>query len=160
MLYPRTLYLLRHADAVETQAGLADTDRPLTEAGRAQCEQVKAQLAEVTFDMILCSTAKRTVETVELALPERKFMKLRQLYNASAPNLLAVMAENIPSRAQKVLVVAHNPALSDLTRQFIRDKHPGIKGLQPASIAIFEMAGEWNALSPAASNFQSLFDAT
>jgi phosphohistidine phosphatase SixA len=94
-----------------------------------------------------------------LALPDRKIMKLRQLYNSSAPNILAVMAENIPSRAQKVLVIAHNPGLSDLTRQFIANTHPEVQGLHPASIAVFEVAGEWNALKAQAVNLHSIFEA-
>ena len=158
MLYPRTLYLLRHAETVEAETGLADFDRALTEAGRTQCVQVAEQLADTTFDMILCSAAKRTVETVELALPGHKFMKLRQLYNASAPGILEIMAENVPSRARKVLLVAHNPGISDLTRQFIADAPHEVQGLHPASLAVFEVAGEWNALKPATSRLQSFFD--
>jgi phosphohistidine phosphatase len=158
MLYPRTLYLLRHAEAVEAAPGLADLDRALTDAGRAHCAGIAAHLADIAFDTILCSAARRTVETAELALGDRKFQKLRQLYNAAAPNILAIIAEYVPSRATKVLVIAHNPGLSDLTRQFAVGE-ADIKGLQPGSMSIFEIGAEWNKLKPQTGRFHSLVDA-
>ena len=156
MIYSKTLYLLRHADAIESEHGAIDLERELTETGRAQCEHISATMKDISFDTILCSTARRTTQTAELALPEKKIQKLRQLYNASAANILAQIAENVPSRAKKILIIAHNPGLSDLTRQFSTVGHSSLHGLNPGDIAIIDVSGEWNDLNTTGCRFNTM----
>ena len=72
---PRRLFLLRHAHPAAMPAvGWADTDRPLTPHGRRQARELGGTLAQAGIELVLCSPALRTRETVEelgLAAPVR-----------------------------------------------------------------------------------------
>ncbi|MCR5713984.1 MAG: histidine phosphatase family protein [Bacteroidales bacterium] len=69
---PLTLYLLRHAEtaynADRLRIGGRSPQLPLSENGRMQAAACGKQLAAqcLTFDRVFCSTAKRTVETLQL----------------------------------------------------------------------------------------------
>ena len=69
---PLTLYLLRHAEtaynADRLRIGGRSPQLPLSENGRMQAVACGKQLAAqcLTFDRVFCSTAKRTVETLQL----------------------------------------------------------------------------------------------
>src|SRR6187200_3248617 len=70
-LVPR-LYLLRHAKSSWDDPGLPDHDRPLAPRGRKAAKRMGAHLRErgIEPQLVLCSSARRTRETVErLALP-------------------------------------------------------------------------------------------
>ena len=64
----KTLWLLRHAKASQGGDGLADRDRPLNARGRDAAARIGRHLAEreVCPELVLCSSALRTRETVEL----------------------------------------------------------------------------------------------
>src|SRR3546814_14584945 len=68
-------------------------------------------------DLVLCSTARRAMETVELLLtalasaPEIGYLKT--LYLAPPSGLLAVLRRQDPDRG-RILLVAHNPELPHL----------------------------------------------
>lgn len=64
------LWLLRHAKAVaDPPAGGTDHDRPLTPRGRRDAEALGRHLSDPGFgpegrpELVLCSTATRTVQT-------------------------------------------------------------------------------------------------
>jgi phosphohistidine phosphatase len=63
----RRLYLLRHAKSSWKEAGLADHDRPLARRGRRAAKAIGRHLREqrVEPELVLCSTARRTRETLE-----------------------------------------------------------------------------------------------
>ncbi len=115
----RTLYLLRHAKSTWKDESLADYERPLARRGRDACLKLARfiQSRELEFDLILCSTAVRARETLDLI---RQHSKLRtevrydeRIYEASAIRLLEV-ASQIDSDRKSVLIVGHNPGLEDL----------------------------------------------
>ena len=68
----RQLLLLRHAKAVIGEAGMEDFDRPLAERGRKAAGVMGRYLAEhdLVPDLALCSPARRTRETWEIAARE------------------------------------------------------------------------------------------
>ncbi|MBP5611139.1 MAG: histidine phosphatase family protein [Bacteroidales bacterium] len=69
---PLTLYLLRHAEtaynADRQRIGGRSPHLPLSENGRMQATACGKRLAaqRLTFDRVFCSTARRTVETLQL----------------------------------------------------------------------------------------------
>lgn len=116
------LYLLRHAIAVERGAPGCkhDSERPLTEKGeqkmRAAAEGMLAQ--GMSFDVILTSPyarAKRTAEIVaEIFLMEKKLQVTANLAaNADPGELIAELSES-HSSVESLLLVGHEPFLSDL----------------------------------------------
>ena len=113
-----SLYVLRHAKAeVEARSG-GDHGRDLRRRGRRAAKDVGRFLSSLgeTPERILCSTALRARATAELARESGGFAAevelLPQLFGASAPALLALLSEL--GRGERVLLVGHEPALSQL----------------------------------------------
>jgi phosphohistidine phosphatase len=113
------LLLLRHAKSGWKDRSHDDFDRPLAPRGRRAAPLMGRWLAEhgLEPDLVLCSTARRAVETLELLLtalasgPETSCLKT--LYLAPPSRLLAVLRRLGPDRG-RVLLVAHNPGLHHL----------------------------------------------
>ena len=115
----RRLLLLRHAKSSWATAGLADHDRPLAPRGNRAVAALRRHLADahVTPDLVLCSTARRAVETwdgIAPACPAGTPVEFdRALYGASAGDLLSRL-RRLPATVGCVLLVGHNPGLEDL----------------------------------------------
>jgi phosphohistidine phosphatase len=113
------LLLLRHAKSDRQGRRLGDFDRPLAARGRRAAPLIGRYLAAEGLepDLVLCSTARRAVETLELLLtalasaPEIGYLKT--LYLAPPSRLLAVLRRQGPDRG-RILLVAHNPGLHNL----------------------------------------------
>jgi len=70
----RRIYLMRHAEVSYFDADGRPLDPrhvPLTDVGRRQARAAGAALAEVVFDLAVCSGLPRTAETARLVLGER-----------------------------------------------------------------------------------------
>ncbi|CAN0343086.1 unnamed protein product, partial [Chrysoparadoxa australica] len=114
----RKLFILRHGEA-ESGSKWADFERPLTNKGRATIESQgkRLQLNKVSFDLLLSSDAKRTQQTAMTLLqagdwkPEITYNN--DLYNAELGEVLKVLT-SLDAKYQEVLLVGHNPALSEL----------------------------------------------
>lgn len=116
----KQVILLRHAKASLGEFGMSDWDRPLSERGRNDREIMAAALQAHKWlpDAVLCSSARRTVETLTAFLPVCNPQHVavtitRDLYNATEQTLLRSI-QNITEDAACVLVIAHNPGLTYL----------------------------------------------
>jgi phosphohistidine phosphatase len=115
----KLLTLLRHAKAVTAGPDIDDHARALNGRGRAASAEIGDQLAADRPDLILCSTAARTRETLALTarnwdpLPPVQFEE--RLYLAAASMLLARL-RTVPAGTRHVLLVGHNPGIHDLAR--------------------------------------------
>ena len=118
----KNLFLLRHAKAVSSSAGLRDFDRSLSNQGREQAERVGKYLKQqnIRLDLVLSSNAPRARETTELVLTAAESMSEvsydQRIYEASAQQLLAVVSE-ITAEKNEVLLVGHNPGLEELLKR-------------------------------------------
>ena len=115
-----SLALLRHAKSSWDASDLDDFDRPLNARGRLAAPVMGQALRDFPFapQIVLCSPAKRTRETLHLvdpALGERRDDVLfeHQLYLTSAETLLERL-RHVPATAKTVLVIGHNPGLHEL----------------------------------------------
>ena len=122
----KRVYVLRHAKSSWEDAALADHDRPLAARGRraatAMCAHLHAQ--GVDPDLILCSTAVRTRETLERIEPALRGQETsveRALYGASADALIARLRQ-LPTECASVLLIGHNPGLQDLALELARPR--------------------------------------
>ena len=114
----RRLFLLRHAKSSWDDTGLPDHERPLAPRGERAvvriAEHVRSQ--KIAPDLVLCSTALRTRQTLAALLPvlpgEVEIRVEDELYGASLEELLARLRELDDVGA--VLVVGHNPTLHGL----------------------------------------------
>ncbi|KYO50078.1 histidine phosphatase family protein [Tistrella mobilis] len=112
------LILLRHAKSAWDDPALADHDRPLNRRGRAAARLMAKPVAEAAPDLVLCSTARRTRETVEHmvnagAFPAGRVVHDAALYHAAPAAILAVVGTHAAGHAA-VMVVGHNPGLHEL----------------------------------------------
>ncbi|MBL8896490.1 MAG: histidine phosphatase family protein [Planctomycetes bacterium] len=116
------LFLLRHAKAEPGQPGQADFDRPLAPKGLATARALGAYLRahELRPELVLCSSARRTMETwQELRLEEGGARVGEEaLYLASASQLLTRLRA-APDAVTRVLLIGHNPGLEDLSLQLV-----------------------------------------
>ncbi|WP_108683573.1 histidine phosphatase family protein [Methyloceanibacter sp. wino2] len=114
-----TLSLLRHAKSSWKNPALPDRERPLNTRGMADAPAMGRAMSERGIDpeLILCSSAQRTVDTLALVLPELKIepevIYDDALYHASPDQMLG-MLRNLQPGARSVLLVGHNPEIQAL----------------------------------------------
>lgn len=149
----RTLVLLRHAKA-ERPAGIADIDRPLTPRGHADAAAVGVWLAgrEIQPAEVICSPAKRTRQTwhgVALALggsgPQVRYEPM--VYGGRARDLLNLI-QGAADASATVLVIGHNPTISDLSGLLDPDAARDSDGLRTSGIAVHRFDGAWADCQP------------
>jgi phosphohistidine phosphatase len=141
----RTLVLLRHAKA-DNPPAVTDIDRPLTPRGHADAAAAGAWLAHRGYapDLVVCSPSRRTRETwhdVALALNTAPDVRYDEdVYAASADELLDLLCA-VDDSSQIVLVVGHNPGLSQLS--MLLDDTGDAEGLRTAGAAVHRFDGHW-----------------
>jgi len=120
----RTVILVRHANADWPQFKGRDFDRPLTPGGEqdAQSAGRALQAAGHRPDLLLVSPARRTQQTAaiiaaQLGLDEQVTRLVDALYNASPEILIAELRRATAQTPGLVMLVAHNPGVSELGRR-------------------------------------------
>jgi phosphohistidine phosphatase len=114
----RQLMLLRHAKSTWDDASMPDRDRPLNAHGRHSAAVMRRAMRDLGLapDVVLVSTARRTMETLEVLEPwddAPLIEPMDSLYLANPMQLTAAlhgMAETVRS----VLLIGHNPGVHDL----------------------------------------------
>lgn len=150
----RSLVLLRHAKA-DTPRGAADEDRPLSARGHADAQAAGAWLAghQHLPELVLCSPSRRTRQTwhaVASSLPAGTAPVVRyerRLYLGGTDELLAMVRE-IDDPVISVLVIGHNPTLSQLA--FSLDPEGGLDsdGLRTCGLTVHSVEGSWPDCGP------------
>ena len=111
------LYLLRHAKSSWGHAGLEDRDRPLNRRGREAAGRIGLAMRRLGLKprLVLCSTAQRTRETLDLVLPALdpapRIEYDDALYLANPPDMIARLSKASES---PVLLIGHNPGIGEL----------------------------------------------
>lgn len=114
----RRLYLLRHAKSCWKDPQVPDFDRPLNRRGRQAAALLARALPHLRPppQVVLCSAARRTVETWTLVAPALEWQTVcleRELYEAGKAALLDRLRRLDDSR-DTILLVGHNPGLACL----------------------------------------------
>lgn len=115
----KRLILLRHAKSSWDDPSLNDFERPLNERGRRAAPLVGRFMRKqkVCPDLILCSPAERTRQTVALvAVAAGLDAPVRydeRIYEATAARLAEVVSQ-AEEGAGEVLLVGHNPGMEEL----------------------------------------------
>ena len=160
-----SLALLRHAKSSWDNSDLDDFDRPLNERGRSAAPVMGAVLKELGFapDLILCSSPKRTRETLALIAPFIRNAEVAfddQLYLTGQETLFGRL-KSLPPGARKVLLIGHNPGMHGLALMLaatgdakslsrLEDKFP------TAALAIFSFEQvAWRDLLPASGHLEA-----
>jgi phosphohistidine phosphatase len=148
----KRLTLVRHANAEWKDADLADFERPLNKRGTTEATAMGRRLASLDLipDLLLTSAAARTLQTAqsfakELELPERVVKADERLYLARPGDMLSLIRET-GSRIQHLMLVGHNPGISQLVRQLAGE--PDRADLTTASVCsmVFRLE-QWDTLN-------------
>lgn len=122
----KRLLLLRHAKTVPAGPGIEDHERELTARGRDDAPKLGHYIEKKGYDpdLILASTARRTVETVELVTDEisspQRIDYLEALYLAE-PEVILSIIRLAPDKMTSVMVVGHNPGLEQVATLLARE---------------------------------------
>ncbi len=108
----KKLILIRHGDAPRSLS--RDLERELSPLGKKQAALSAAYLKNHKIDRILCSTTKRTRQTLKvlqehLPLPDEIVEFCDEIYSNDV-DILAFFVGNIESDGN-MLIVGHNPSL-------------------------------------------------
>jgi phosphohistidine phosphatase len=146
----KRLFLLRHAKSSWDDPALGDYDRPLAARGRKAAKLIGAYLRreEVQICLVLCSSARRARETLDVIAPPGEIQIDRELYGASADQLLERL-RRVADEVDAVMLIGHNPAIQDLTVSLVA----GAGGLAArkfptGALAALTSTGPWRALEP------------
>ena len=126
----KVLLLLRHAKSAWGQPGLDDHERPLSKRGERAAEAIAEHIVHNAPrpDLILCSTAARTRQTLaplvhRLANPAPPIALEKGLYLATEGELL-VRLRAVPEEVWTVLLIGHNEGIGELANALAGDGEP------------------------------------
>jgi phosphohistidine phosphatase len=125
----KRLVLLRHAKSSWRDSELADHERPLSGRGERDAPRMGARLRHrgVAPDLVLTSHAQRALRTAtvvarELDFPQARIGVVPRLYLATPKQILDVVASQAED-LQSILLVGHNPGLTELVNRLRPDAH-------------------------------------
>jgi phosphohistidine phosphatase len=156
-----TLTLLRHAKSSWKDAAMDDFDRPLASRGKRDGKRFGQRLQQCLPkpDLVLCSTARRARETLAFLSPELVDAAVVRyeggLYLASAATLLERL-RGLPDDSDHVLLVGHNPGLTDLVNLLLGPAADAIDNLPTFGVAVFAVTGPWAQLDAAGARLTDL----
>ena len=177
--YPalRQLLLLRHAKSLWDDPKLSDHARPLNARGRTSARAMRLKMHELGLlpDLILVSSSRRTLQTLEALSPWSKVPLVEPmdaLYLASARSMLDVL-HNVTETVRSVLLIGHNPGMHELAMLLVGAQAfthnaqmphghfdpPNLlaklsEGYPTGALAEFAVAGPWGALGEGGGRLQ------
>lgn len=162
-----TLFLLRHAKSSWAQPAMRDIDRPLNERGLRDAPRMGRFLAARTQrpELILCSPAQRTRETLNLVLPELSADGIAiampsLIYEGDAGDYLQLIRTH-GGLARAILLVAHNPSIHDLAVRLTGEAEADTRDAMARKFptcALAELSFSvdgWKAVEPGAGRLES-----
>jgi phosphohistidine phosphatase len=153
-----TLALLRHAKSSWSDPVALDRDRGLAARGIADAPLMGKAMAErgIDPDLVLCSSARRTRDTLALVLTELrvepKVVYEDALYHATPEQMLEILHAIQPG-ANRVMLVGHNPEIQsfalDLVGSGAKNYQDRLRSKYPtAALAVINFdAGLWKSIA-------------
>jgi phosphohistidine phosphatase len=153
MASERTLLVVRHSKSAYPP-GVADVDRPLSPRGQRDAAAAGCWLRDqgLAPDLVLCSIARRTRQTWELASDQLASADGEagtvyydaRLYEAGPGDLAAVVTET-PADVSVLALVGHNPGSAQLATALAAQA-----GLDfpTSAIAVISFRGGWAQVAP------------
>ncbi len=124
----KTLYLLRHAKSSWQSLELDDFDRPLLEKGLKRSQLIIDYLLDkqVNVDLIISSSAARARQTAEIFAQafnyeQERIIFEKKIYYGDTDKLFELFID-IPSWVNSLLIVGHNPAITNFSNHFLDNK--------------------------------------
>lgn len=141
----RQLILLRHAHADPAPRDGSDMDRALSAEGLAEAEAAGRWLKEhgLAPDLVLCSPARRTRETLEAVFAVTGYVDRRledSIYEAT-PGALAALCDQHRG-IDRLMLVGHNPGLERLVALLDTGQSGDYRGMPPGGIAVLRLPAD------------------
>jgi phosphohistidine phosphatase len=154
----RRLLLLRHAKAEQPSAGMNDSERPLASRGRRDAGLVGAKIEadDLLPDLVLCSPAERTRETLAAlgaSIDEVATVFPDELYEPPSGDYVEAIRDH-GGDAHSLLVVGHNPAIQRTALMLIGKGKRQLAGevaekYPTCALAVIEFEHrKWSRLAP------------
>lgn len=154
----KRLFVLRHAKSSWENPGLEDHARPLASRGQQACvvmaEHVRA--TGIAPGLVLCSSARRTRETLEGVDPPGERVIEDELYSASAQDVLDRL-HRVPESVGSVMLIGHNPTSQMLVLRLSHCDNGSVAGPERAAVerkfptgalATLTFECSWSRLAP------------
>ena len=117
----KRLLLMRHGEAYPSSYGVSDHDRALTDNGVFTNKLMVNKIVEknISFDLMLTSSASRALSTCELAASllnydEKKIKVVPSIYNCTFNHLEQIILK-IDSHYNSTAIFGHNPSFHTMS---------------------------------------------
>ncbi|WP_164675061.1 SixA phosphatase family protein [Anditalea andensis] len=145
----KLLTILRHGEAQSLDSAPDDFSRPLSAKGRKDILRISNLIKSrnTSFDLLLKSPSKRTVETALLLLDHVSIPKVvieDSIYESSMENLLQIIKTKSVGTSN-ALIIGHNPSITSLINYLTNDYHIHV---QPGTMVRLEVyVGDWTHIT-------------
>ena len=154
----KRLFILRHAKSSWDDPGLDDHERPLAPRGRRAVEAIALHVSArgIEPDVVLCSSSRRTRETLEGIAIGGEHLIEQHLYNATCEETIDRLRQ-LPESVSEAMLIGHNPTVQmvvlkltnhdsdgadDPVRDEVKRKYP------TGALATLAIDCEWTELAP------------
>ena len=161
----KRLFVLRHAKSSWDDPGLDDHDRPLAPRGRRSLAAITSymQARGIEPDVVLCSSSRRTRETLDGIAVGGEHVIERALFNADTEEILARLRQ-LPDDISSVMLIGHNPAAQMLVLRLTNHDADGaadperdeVKRKFPTgAMASLTVGCNWGELAPGCAHLEA-----
>ncbi|MEM8950697.1 MAG: histidine phosphatase family protein [Pseudomonadota bacterium] len=162
--------LLRHAKSSWDRGDLDDILRPLSARGRRAAPLIGRHISGrgLVPDLVLCSTAVRAKQTLELVIAEWERsandgakIEMRASLYLSPPGEMLAAIRRVDDAMMSTLVIGHNPGMEVLAGRLAAKGDPsGMKSMAAkfptAALAVFDFdVDSWKDVAPGRGHLQS-----
>ena len=133
----KTIYLVRHAQAVKGKKNVPDHERPLVRKGEKKAKSLALKLKKnlIRPDVIISSQAERALGTSRiladiLRYPSDQIILKTSLYKSKKGKDFLKIVKELEGKIHSALIVGHEPTLSELATLLV-----------PSSISFIPNAG-------------------
>lgn len=136
----KLVYFIRHAKSSWENPELPDHRRDLLDVGIKRTRKIAKWMIhkKIAPDLIISSPATRAFRTAGIIAqffdyPEKNIITVPTLYHGSAQHIMDTLYA-LPNTLEQVIVVAHNPVLTELVNSFL-EKDKKIFNLPTSAVA-------------------------
>lgn len=146
----KTLYLVRHAKAVEKTTCAEDFNRVLTAKGIADSIELGKRLKKMRIrpDRIISSPAPRALQTAKIVQEyinyRREVVLNKKIYDSSLTALLGIVKKT-DEEIKELMLAGHNPAFYELLHYLCKTD---IEKFPKAAAAGIRLKKKWSEVSP------------
>lgn len=119
----KTVYIVRHAEALKKEKPIPDFERPLIKRGVKNTRDVARRMkkAGINADLLISSPANRAIETAHivaksLKYPVQKILLRELLYESTNHEDFLPLIRELSNKHRSVMIFGHDPTFSAFAR--------------------------------------------